>query len=123
MGRRRRTLLALPNIPNDNNGNQDLNAVHVVDTDGTVWETPDSRWETTARRCKCWRGLGIPRSRRNTLNSVFVMPGDAGLGGGKYREIWRWQGGGWNTVAAPGGVTDNLNGIYMLDDRWRRERG
>jgi hypothetical protein len=111
------TLLALPNIPNDNNGNQDLNAVHVVDTDGDGLGDAGFAVGNNGQALQYAGGAWASRDPGgNTLNSVFVMPGGTQAWAvGNTATIWRWQGGGWNTVAAPGGVTDNLNGIYMLD--------
>jgi len=106
-----------PTIPIDNNGNQDLNAVHVVDTDG------DGRGNVgfaVGNNGQALQYDGVAWASRdpggNTLTGVFVMPeGTQTWAVGNAATIWRWQGGGWNAVAAPGGVTDNLNGIYMLD--------
>jgi len=106
-----------PTIPIDNNGNQDLNAVHVVDTDGDGRGNAGFAVGNNGQALRYTGVDWVPQGPGgNTLTGVFVMPGGTQAWAvGNTATIWRWEGGGWNTVAAPGGVTDNLNGIYMLD--------
>jgi hypothetical protein len=104
-----------PSIPPDAAGNQDLNAVHVIDTDG---DGLGNFGFAVGDNGQALRYDGTDWVSDNPggvhLNGVFVLASQTwAVGDGA--TIWRWQGGAWNSVSPPGGVTDNLRGISMMD--------
>jgi Tfp pilus assembly protein PilX len=105
---------AIP-IPADNSSNQDLNAIHVIDTtqsgsgnfgfavgdNGTILRYNGSAWTT----------VSSPTTRN--LMGVFVVSANEAWAVGVGGTIIKWNGSTWSTVTSP--TSTQLNSITMLD--------
>ena len=104
-----------PSIPSDATSNQDLNAVHVTDTDGDglgnigfavgnngeVLQYNGSHWTTDSS------------STTRDLNGVYTVSTTEAWIVGNNGTILRWNGSSWSSVASP--TTLALNAVTMLD--------
>ena len=109
------TPLSTPHVPPDDLGNEDLNAVHVIDTDGdglgnigfavgdsgTILKYNGSNWDPDTN------------SDNKNLNGVFTVSSSEAWAVGASGTILKWNGSTWNTVSSP--VNNALNGIAMFD--------
>ncbi len=104
-------------IPADSNANtRDLDAVHVIDTDGNglgnfgfaVGNNGRALRYTGAAWVEDNPPAGTPR-----LRGVYVLSAAQVWAVGSNGAIRRWQSGTWTSFASPTG--ENLNSVYMLD--------
>ncbi|GEM_PF-2305355 len=108
-------LLTAPTITYDSSTPQDLQSVHVIDTNGDG--VGDFGFAVGVGGVilqyngTTWAPASSPTTK--DLNGVFVVSSSEAWAVGNSGVILRWIGGLWNTPASP--VTTQLNSIYMLD--------
>ncbi|OGT41973.1 MAG: hypothetical protein A3F42_07280 [Gammaproteobacteria bacterium RIFCSPHIGHO2_12_FULL_37_34] len=104
-----------PSIPADATANQDLNAVHVIDTDGdglgNIGFAVGNNGEILQYNGSNWVANASPVS--NDLNGVFTVSSTEAWAVGGGGRILHWNGSSWSIVSSPTSVA--LHAITMLD--------
>jgi hypothetical protein len=104
-----------PSVPADNSSNQNLNAVHVIDTTGTGAGTIGFAVGGSGRILQYngtnWVAVTSPTS--SALYSVYVVSASQAWAVGAGGVIIRWNGSTWSTFTSPTSV--QLNQVMMLD--------
>ena len=102
-------------IPADNNGNQDLNAVSVIDTTGNgtgdIGFAVGDSGTILRYNGSTWTKMTSPTTQH--LFGVFVVSTSEAWAVGASGVILRWNGTSWSSFGTP--VSTKLNGIAMLD--------
>lgn len=104
-----------PSIPADNTANQNLNSVHVIDTDndgiGNLGFAVGNNGTILQYNGSSWTSVSSPVT--NNLTSVFVVSASEAWSVGAAGKILKWNGSSWSSVTSP--ITTALNAIKMLD--------
>ena len=104
-----------PSIPADNNNNQNLNAIHVIDTSGNgignLGFAVGNNGQILKYNCSNWSAETSPTNRR--LNSVYIVSASEAWAVGNNGTIIRWNGSSWATISSP--TNNQLNSVAMLD--------
>lgn len=104
-----------PSIPADNNSNQNLNAIHVIDTAGNglgnIGFAVGNNGQILRYNGTSWTQATSPTTRN--LLGVSVVSSSEAWAVGTNGTILQWNGTTWSTVSSP--VTVQLNDIVMLD--------
>lgn len=104
-----------PSIPADNNSNQNLNAVHVVDTSGNGYAnlgfTVGDSCTILRYNGSTWTADTCPGNK--DLLGVFTVSASEAWAVGATGTILRWNGSSWSSFSSP--VTSNIQSIAMYD--------
>jgi hypothetical protein len=106
--------LAPPNIPDDSNNNQILNAIHVISTTGgaaNIGFAVGNSGVILKYNGSTWTAETSPVTRN--LFGVYVVSTLEAWAVGANGTILKWNGSSWSNFSSP--VSDNLRGISMLD--------
>jgi Tfp pilus assembly protein PilX len=109
------TKLAPTTIPADNNNNENLNAVHVIDTNGDglgdIGFAVGNGADILKYNGSTWTFETV--SVANNLFGVYVVSNSEAWAVGAGGRILKWNGSTWSTVTSPTGT--QLNAIAMID--------
>lgn len=104
-----------PSIPADASTNQDLNAIHVIDTNGdgltNIGFAVGNSGTIIQYNGTNWVAATSPVT--NHLNGVFTVSASEAWAVGASGVILKWNGSSWSSVSSP--VSSPLNAISMLD--------
>ncbi len=104
-----------PSVPADSGSNQDLNAVHVIDTThsgaGTLGFAVGNGGAILQYNGSNWINDTSPTT--NNLYGVYVVSATQAWAVGAAGTIIKWNGSTWSTVSSP--TSTQLNSIAMLD--------
>lgn len=106
---------ASPNMPAGNNNNQNLNAVHAIDTDGdglaNVGFAVGNSGQIVQFNGTNWVLVSSPTTQN--LFGVYVVSAVEAWAVGNNGTLLRWNGSTWSTYSSS--TTTNLRAIAMLD--------
>ncbi|TAK74629.1 MAG: hypothetical protein EPO11_06570, partial [Gammaproteobacteria bacterium] len=101
-------------LPADNNSNQNLNAVHVIDTtgDGTgnIGFAVGNNGQILRYNGSTWTSMSSPTTQN--LNGVYVVSDSEAWAVGAAGVIIKWNGTSWSSASS---ATAALNNVSMLD--------
>ncbi len=104
-----------PSIPADNNNNQNLNAIHVIDTTGSGLGSIGFAVGDNGRILQYsganWTQAASPVTQN--LNGVYTVSTNQAWAVGDNGVILHWDGSSWTSISSPTSTT--LNNISMLD--------
>ncbi len=104
-----------PSIPADSPANEDLNAVHVIDTTqsgaGTLGFAVGVGGVILRYNGTSWTAMTSPTT--NTLTSVYIVSANEAWAVGASGTIIKYNGTSWSTVSSP--TATQLNDIHMVD--------
>ena len=104
-----------PSIPADSGSNQDLNAIHVIDTTqsgaGTLGFAVGNNGTILQYNGSNWSNVSSPTTAN--LRGVYVVSISEAWAVGDSGKIIKWNGSTWSTVTSP--TSAQLNSISMLD--------
>lgn len=104
-----------PSIPADSSGNNTLNAIHVIDTNGdglgNIGFAVGNNGEILQYNGSNWVNVTSPVTRN--LFGVYTVSSSEAWAVGANGTILRWNGSSWSSVASP--TSSQLNAIVMID--------
>lgn len=104
-----------PSVPADNSNNQNLNAVHVIDTNGDglsdIGFAVGNNGDILRFNGSAWVDQTSPTTRN--LNGVYTVSSSEAWAVGTNGVILRWNGSTWSSYTSP--TNSTLNDIAMLD--------